>query len=61
MVLAGVGMRDEQYSVPRSSGKGILGSVIVLMLLAGLGIIWAIEYVVRLLAPYWDLIDAAGR
>lgn len=54
-------MRDEQYSVPRDSGKGILGSVIVLVLLAGLGIIWAIEYVVRLLAPYWDLIDAAGR
>lgn len=54
-------MRDEQYGVPRSGGKGILGSVIVLLILAGLGIIWAIEYVVRLLAPYWDLIDAAGR
>ena len=54
-------MREEQYGAPRSSGKGILGSVIVLVLLAGLRIIWAIEYVVRLLLPYWDLIDAAGR
>ena len=61
MVLAGAGMREEEYGVPRDSGKGILGSVIVLVLLAMLGVVWAIEYVVRLLAPYWDLIDAVGR
>ena len=48
----------------RDSGKGLIGALLVsitLWALAGLGIIWAIEYVVRLLAPYWDLIDAAGR
>ena len=47
--------------MPRDSGKGILGSVIVLALLAMLGVVWAIEYVVRLLAPYWPIIDGVGR
>lgn len=50
-------MSDEQYGVPRDSGKGILGCAIVLALLAGLGIVWTIEYVARLLLPIMILMD----
>lgn len=55
------GFESSSPTLPRDCGKGVLGSVIVLVLLAMLGIVWAIEYVVRLLAPYWPIIDAVGR